>query len=304
MDEINKNQWCFGDVSVAVVMITLNEAHTIKDALLNVKGWASEVFIVDSCSTDDTVDIALSSGATVIQRNFTGFGNQWNFALENLPIKSQWVMKLDPDERISSELKNSIKMLTLEDNIFGINVKRRLWFMGEPLPINQIITRVWRKGSCRFSDVLVNEHPIVKGYICDAQGYLEHYDSPDLDHWLVKQNRYTTFEAVSQYQGINFSATPLLFGTKIERRMWIKKNFWVIPFRFQMLYFYHFIILGAWRLGKVGHIWSHLRVEVYRLWEFKFFEIKKMERLPIKIPNQPGSPDSRVMFYKNSELEN
>lgn len=292
-----------GPESVAVVMITLNEGHTLEEALLNIKGWASEIFIVDSCSADNTLDIALKHGVTVVQKRFLGFGDQWNFALQNLPIKSSWVMKMDPDERISKELKESIKKITLESNISGVEVNRRLWFMGEPLPVIQKILRVWRNGACNFSNVLVNEHPIVLGPIAVAQGFLEHYDSPDLDHWLIKQNRYTTAEAISQYEGLNLSAPPLLLGSTFERRMWIKKYFWLIPGRYWILYLYHLIILGAWRLGRVGFIWAHLRVEVYRIWEFKYFEIKKTGRRPVKIPNEPGSPDSRVLFYKNTELD-
>ena len=89
---------------LAVIMITLNEEYHLKEAIENVKPWASEIFILDSCSTDRTVDIALDQGVNIAQRRFTNFGDQWNFAIENFPVSVPWTMKLDPDERVTPEL--------------------------------------------------------------------------------------------------------------------------------------------------------------------------------------------------------
>ena len=95
-----------GDLSISVVMISLNEAHHLEDVAKNLSGWAKEIFLIDSYSKDDTIDKALELGIHVVQRKFQGFGDQWNFAIENMPIKTDWVMKLDPDERMSDELKD------------------------------------------------------------------------------------------------------------------------------------------------------------------------------------------------------
>lgn len=290
--------WKAGSAPVAVVMISLNEAHNLPAVLDNLEGWAQEVFLVDSCSADQTVDIALSRGVHVVQRRFTGFGEQWNFALENLPISAPWTMKLDPDERLTNELKSSLHELVCKTPSASIFVNRRLWFMGKTLPVVQPILRLWRTGTCRFSNVAVNEHPLVEGPTCRATGFLDHHDSPDLDHWVVKQNRYTTSEAISQAKGEALSVEPRLLGSSLERRMWIKKNFWRMPGRYLILFAYHLLVDGAWRAGKVGWIWSRLRCDVYRLWEYKRFEIEKTGRLPAKIPAHPGQPDSRVPFFE------
>src|SRR5258706_3803598 len=95
-------------VPIAVVMIALNEAHHMDAVLQNIVPWAQQVFLVDSYSSDGTVDIALKYGVHVVQRRFTNFGDQWRFALEQLPIEAPWTMKLDPDERLTDELKNKI----------------------------------------------------------------------------------------------------------------------------------------------------------------------------------------------------
>ncbi len=293
----NPAAWRPGTAPVAVVMISLNEAHNMEAVLQNLAGWAQQVFLVDSCSADETVSIALRHGVQVVQRRFKGFGDQWNFALNELPITAPWTMKLDPDERLSDELKASIQRLVNAGDQEGIVIQRRLWFMGAVLPVQQPILRVWRTGACRFTEVAVNEHPLVDGRMKYATGYLEHHDSPDLDHWLTKQNRYTTAEAISQFEGRALALPPRLFGSPLERRMWFKRNFWKVPGRYLILFLYHLLVVGAWRAGRVGWIWARLRTEVYRLWEYKRFEMDRLGHVPVKIPAHPGEPDPRVRLY-------
>ncbi len=289
--------WQPGTAPVAVVMITLNEAHNMEAVLANLRGWAREVFVVDSYSRDATVDIALAHGVHVVQRRFRGFGDQWNFALTQLPITAPWTMKLDPDERLSDALKRTLFDAMATQNADGLAMLRRLWFMNTPLPVRHELVRVWRTGRCHFSDVLVNEHPIVDGVVRDVQGELEHHDSPDLHHWLEKQNAYTTGEAIAAHEGRPLSARPRLFGTKMERRMWIKQNYRRFPLRYLVLFLHHYLVQGAWRAGWVGYAWSRLRSDVYRLWEYKLREIQITGRLPVKRVSGPGDPDPRVPQY-------
>jgi glycosyltransferase involved in cell wall biosynthesis len=291
------SKWQAGVAPIAVLMISLNEAHNMEAVLQNLKGWAQQVFLVDSCSADETVSIALRHGVHVVQRRFHGFGDQWNFALNMLPITAPWTIKLDPDERLTDQLKSSLLDLLRSGDQDGIIIQRRLWFMGSVLPVQQPILRVWRTGACRFTDVSVNEHPLVSGRIKTATGYLEHHDSPDLDHWHIKQNRYTTAEAISQFEGRALALPPRLFGTALERRMWLKRYFWKVPGRYTILFWYHLIALGAWRSGRVGWLWARLRTEVYRTWEYKRFEMERLGHVPVKIPVHPAAPDPRVPLY-------
>lgn len=282
---------------VAVVMISLNEAAHMEAVLENIIPWAQEVFLVDSYSSDGTVDIALKHGVHVVQRRFKGFGDQWNFAVTALPIQSPWTMKLDPDERVTDKLKRSIEAAIRDNDADGLSVRRRLWFLGRPMPVRQELLRLWRTGTCRFSEVLVNEQPFVAGRIRRASGELEHYDSPDLHHWYEKQNRYTTAEAITSYRGSKLSAKPSLFGTPVERRMWFKRNFFRLPGFFTSLYLYNYFVLGAWRAGRAGHIWARLRVEVYRAWEYKLREMQMTGREAVLPPSHSGTPDPRVRQY-------
>lgn len=258
---------------LSVIMISLNEAHHMPAVLKNLDGFAEKVFLVDSFSADDTVDIALHHGVHVVQRRFRDFGDQWNFAVNELPIETPWVMKLDPDERITEELKRSIARAVEANRLDGIGFERRLWLMGKPMPVRNHVLRLWRHGRCQFTDVIVNEHPVIDGAVGDISGELEHHDSPNLHHWFDKQNRYTTAEAIAQFQRHRLADAPRLFGTRLQRRMWLKQHFWKLPGRFTVLHLYLVFCTGAWRAGKVGLIWARLRTELYRSQQFKYYEM-------------------------------
>lgn len=290
--------WISGSAPIAVVMISLNEGHYMNEVLENLSGWAQEVFLVDSCSSDDTVEIALKHGVHVVQRKFSGFGDQWNFALTQLPITAPFTLKLDPDERLTPELKDELIKATTALHFSSYRIPIRLSFIGKLLPMSLQMVRLWRTGSAKFSDVKANEHALCEGPEGQVKNFILHLDSPHLDHWVRKQNEYTTAEAISQYKESSLSVTPRFFGSKLQRRMWLKANFWKIPGRYFILYYYHLIMLGAWRAGREGAIWARLRTEVYRMWEFKFYEISKTGKTPKKLATSAGDPDPRVRFYQ------
>lgn len=290
-------KWNAGVAPVAAIMISLNEEHNMRDVLENLSGWAQEVFLIDSYSTDKTVEIALDYGVHVIQRHFRGFGDQWNWALKNLPITSKWTMKLDPDERISIQLKHALERAFCAGNASSYSLERRLWFMGRPLPVRQKIIRVWLTGECIFTDVKVNEHPVVIGPTAHVVGDLDHFDSPTLDHWIDKQNKYTTAEAIISVEGLPLSDRPHLFGTTLQRKMWIKKNFYKIPLFYFWLFLYHWIWLGTYRAGIPGYVWSRYRSEVMRMIAYKRWEIKFANRIPNRAHVTLGSPDPRVQQF-------
>jgi hypothetical protein len=290
--------WQAGTAPVAVILISLNEAHNMDAVLENLQGFAQEVFLVDSHSQDDTVDIALRHGVQVVQRRFRGFGDQWNFALENLPVTAPWTMKLDPDERLSEALKQEIIDTVAHTRADGFLANIRLFFMQQPLPVKLRLLRLWRTGRGRMSDVLVNEHMRIDGQLAALRHDIEHHDSPDLDHWLAKQNRYTSAEAITAYQGLSLADTPRLFGTALQRRMWLKTHFYRLPCRYLLLFLHHWLWLGTWRAGWVGYAWARLRADVTRLIEYKRREIEITGRLPAQRFYGPGQADPRVRQFE------
>ena len=301
---MNGPAWPPGAAPVAVIMITRNEAHNMDAVLTNLRGWAQEVFVVDSHSTDATADIARRHGARVVARTFRGFGDQWNLAVRELPVTAPWTMKIDPDERLTDCLKASIRRHTCAGaeeggDAAGLSVDRRLHFLGRPLPVRRAFVRVWRTGRCRFTDAPVNEHPVVDGPVRRIAGDLEHHDSPDLHHWLDKQNRYTTAEALAAYTRHDWPpGRARLFGGAAERRRWVKRHYRKLPFRYALLFLHHYVILGAWRAGCIGYEWSWLRGAVYRLREYKLRDLRRRGlpgdplRRHTRTPAPPAGPGS------------
>ena len=274
---------------LAVAMITFNEAHNMEAVLADLRGFAREVLVVDSYSTDATVDIALAAGARVVQRRFRGFGDQWNFALEALGQAQPWAMKLDPDERLSDALKGSIRQALEAGDADGLVVRRRLWFLGRPLPVRQDILRIWRAGACRFTDVEVNEQPVVGGALRRLEGDLEHHDSPSLDHWLAKQNAYTTAEARQMFEGVGAPAR-LWGGGSVARRAWAKRLFWRLPGRSVAMHAYCLLVQGAWRAGSTGFAWARLRADLYRHIAYKLAEMRRRGGYAPPEPAPRGAP--------------
>ncbi len=267
-----------GKLNLSVVMITFNEEHNIEKILSNLYGWAKEVIVLDSYSTDQTTEIAKRLGAKIFKKKFVSFGSQWNYAINNLPIKYNWTMKIDPDEFITDELKNNISKIINKTNISGIYIYRRLWFLNKPLAVKQKILRIWKTGECYFNNVKVNEYPIVNGNKITIKGDLHHFDSPNLEHWINKQNKYTSLESEISFEKLILAEKPKFFGNSLQRRMFYKKLFYFLPFRYVLFFIYNYFILGTWKNGFEGFIWSRLRSDVMRIVEYKTYELQILSK--------------------------
>ena len=283
------------DCSLAVLFITLNEEYHIGAAIDNVKDIASEIWVVDSGSKDKTVEIAESKGAKVVYHKFETFGAQWNFAL-SLPLKSAWTMKMDPDERLRDELKKEIVSSIQEaKGTAGFEFDRILWFMGKPMRgWKDRVVRVWKTGACRFTDVIVNEHPLINGAVGFLHGKMDHLDSRDLHHWISKQNAYTTQVACARLLDSGFSAQPRLFGSRLERRMWVKRLYRALPFHHALRFIYIYVSKRLWSEGWTGWHCALLRVWAARLIDAKILEMRNtgMDEIVKRQDSQRRSPSA------------
>jgi len=283
---------------ITIVIPTLNAEEQLEEAILSVKDFAEEILILDSLSSDKTIDIALKYNLKVVQRQFTYYGEHFQWMVDNLPIKTDWIFLMAQDEVCSDSLKNELITLFSKNNLIynGYQLKWRLWFMGKPLHIVQKVTRLVKMKNFHISDTLCNEQVLVDGKIGKLNGILEHKDSPSLYKWYQKQAYYAVLEAKARLiKKGSLAEKPNLFGSSVQRRMYIKKIFFSFPFRYNILYLYNLIYKGAWRDGRVGFAWAHLRSETYRMWEYTEIEMKNTG----KIPKQPRAPhgdfDIRIM---------
>jgi len=195
-------------LDLSVILITRNEAAHIGDCIDSVLPLAAQIVVVDSGSTDDTVQIARAKGATVVvTQDWPGFGPQKNRALD-LATQS-WVLSIDADERVTPELaqeirrviggqqasdasakaqatpnQNAYKMARLS-NFCGHWIRHSDWWP-------DYVVRLFRRGTARFSDAIVHERVEAHGNIGLLRAHLLHYSYPDMDHAMHKMIRYAS----------------------------------------------------------------------------------------------------------------
>ena len=153
--------------SIAVIILTRNECAHLERLLSNLKLLGCQIYVVDSFSTDATVALAQAGGAVVKQHAFVNYAQQFQWALDNLPIETEWVMRLDADELLTSELIVEIgqKLSKLPLDVTGINLKRRHIFMGQWIrhggryPL--VLLRIWRKGAAKIEQRWMDEHMVL-----------------------------------------------------------------------------------------------------------------------------------------------
>ena len=191
-------------MSVSVVVISKNEEASIERCLRSVD-WADEVIVLDSGSTDRTVEIAQNLGARVsVTADWPGFGPQKNRALEQ--VTGDWVLSLDADEWATGELRDEIlKVISRPDGAAAFRVPRSSSFCGRFMRHSgwwpDYVTRLFRRGSARFSDDVVHERVIVEGKTGTLNEPIMHETFVDLDELLQKLNSYSSLAAEEMHKG-------------------------------------------------------------------------------------------------------
>lgn len=288
---------------ITILIPTLNAEEQLEEAILSVIDHVYEIMVLDSLSTDKTIDIALKYGLKVVQRPFTYYGDQFQWMIKNMPVETEWIFIMAQDEVFSEKLINELKIMFANEEklLDAYSVKWRLWFMGKPLHIVQDVTRLFKKDKCNISDTYCNEQVLINGITGKLNGHLEHKDSPSLFKWYQKQAYYAILEAKAKIEKKgSLAEKPKLFGNDLQRRMFFKKIFFSFPFRYQIIYLYNLLYKGSWRDGKVGFAWAHLRSEVYRMWEYTEIEMKNTGKVPQNPKMSQGNFDTRII---NSPLQ-
>jgi len=273
--------------ALAVIILTYNEETNLHQALASVAGWSDETFVLDSLSTDDTVNVARAYGCTVATNQFENYAKQRNYALDHLPITSEWVLFLDADEWLPEPLKNEISVLIATSPAEnGFYVNRRLIWMGRWIRRGYYpswILRLFRLGKGRCEDRAVNEHMVVDGATGRLHNDFMHEDRKSVTDWIAKHNGYATREAmellrpggVPGYQEIE----ARLFGSQAERKRWLRQKIWnrmpplIRPF---VYFFYRYMLAGGFLDGTSAFMYHFLQ----GLWfpmlvDIKYLELKR-----------------------------
>ncbi len=189
-----------GPLPISLCLITRDAAPQLADCLASVP-FAGEIVVVDSGSSDDTVEIARARGARVVEHAWSGFGAQKNFAVGQ--ARHDWVLCLDADERLSPELAAAIRaVLAAGDDPAApaaYTMARRNRFLGRWLAHGEGYPdwnlRLFDRRRARWTDDPVHEHVVADGPVARLAGDLLHASAESLDAYLAKQNRYTTLQA-------------------------------------------------------------------------------------------------------------
>jgi glycosyltransferase involved in cell wall biosynthesis len=261
---------------LAVVVLAKDEQVNLPACLSSVAGLWRQLFVVDSGSTDATVDLARAAGATVATHAFESHARQWQWALEALPIESRWVLALDADQRVTPELATSLRLAVAAPGpAVGFYVNRRQVFRGRwirhggyyPMPLLKMFQR---DAVSLDPDERVDHHFAVAGPVGRLAGDLieDNGNEARIADWIAKHNRYARLQAEEELARLATGSEPgRLAGHRDERMRWVKARWRRLPLYVRpFLYFgYRYLIRLGFLDGREGLVFHFMQGLWYRL---------------------------------------
>lgn len=282
-------------VPISVLIPAKNEEQNLP-ACLESLSRANEVFVVDSQSGDRSVEIAHSYGAQTIQFHFNGrWPKKKNWALDNIPFRNEWVLIVDCDERIPSDLWDEMAQAIQNPDYDGYYLNRRVFFLGKWIQHGGKYPdwnlRLFRHAKGRYENLSteeipntgdneVHEHVVLNGSVGYLKHDMLHEDFRDIYHWLERHNRYSNWEARVYHNlltGMGDQGTigANLFGDAVQRKRFLKKIWVRLPFkpllRFLMFYVFQLGFLD----GRAGYIYARLLSQYEYQIGVKLYELRQ-----------------------------
>lgn len=274
---------------LTVIVPVRNEARNLPRCLQSLAG-AGEVYVIDSQSTDDTVAIAQSNGAKVVQFHYAGgWPKKRQWAMDTLPLAYDWILLLDADEVLTPELTAEIRYALQNPRINGYSIRLQMHFLGQVL--RHCGASFWklslfRKGRGRFesrlldqdtsmADIEIHEHVVVDGPTAKLSNPLVHHNADSLSRYILKHDEYSNWEArvLSQPAGSAGELSADLFGNQAQRRRWLKLNLYRLPGSPVILFLYRYIFRLGFLDGTPGLTYCafqavqmfHSKAKIYEL---------------------------------------
>ncbi len=265
---------------LSVIILTCNEEVNLPYALKSLASLNVDIYIVDSGSQDKTLEIAREYNCKISTHPFDNHASQINRALEALPIKTPWVMRLDADERLSPELINELKQILSDQNNThtGYLVKRRVYFWGKWIRFGGYypvwLLRLWRHGDAVCESSHMDEHMILKhGTAGKLQNDIIDENRKGLSFWTSKHNHYADNEVRDILK--NDQEHRHLTGQSARKRRLKKQVYGRSPLflRAFLYWFMRYILLLGFLDGRAGLVFHFLQGFWYRfLIDAKFHE--------------------------------
>ena len=259
-------------VPVSVIVPVKNEANNLRRCLPALE-WADEVFVVDSGSTDETVAVAESLGAKVVQFAFNGvYPKKKNWALENLPFRNEWVLIVDADEVVVPELAVEIAQRTADDEAEGFYLNMKYFFLGRRIKhcgyAEAWNLRLFKHSLGRYERMPVvagantgdneaHEHVELKGKAKRLKYQLDHHAYPSVSVWVEKHNRYAVWEAAMYERFLN-EPVPKSIGPGKRFKRYLKKIYLRLPMRPLIRFVYAYVFRLGFLDGMPGLVFCSL----------------------------------------------
>ena len=258
--------------TISAIILTYNEELHIARCINSIKEFVDEIYVIDSYSTDKTVEISEKLGAKVFQNPFVNHAVQFNWALENCNINTDWVWRLDADEYANETLIDNLRkqLPTVNEKVTGIYVRRGIVFLGKLLKHGTWAPRwnlkIFRNGIGSCENRWMDEHIILEyGKTIQIEGYQIDANLNDFTWWTEKHNNYATREMVDMLSikyalGSQNRVEAKLFGTSEQRKRWMKLRYANIPLfvRTFVNFGYRYVFRFGFLDGKQGFMWHIL----------------------------------------------
>ncbi len=305
-------------IPLTVIVLTYNEEKNLQQCLRSVSGWTESIFVIDSGSSDRTVEIAENCGAPVFEHPFKTHTAQWCWALESLPIRTDFVLGLDADQRVSPELRDELIWLfsqeqTRLDAAGGFYAKRRQVFRGQWIRHGgyypKHLLKLFRRDKVFFDENdFLDHHFYVRGRIGILGNDLieDNHNENDIAFWIEKHNRYAQLHAKEEMLrrgngALESPVKPELFGSPDQRSLWFKKRWLYLPLYVRpfLYFFYRYFFKLGFLDGKQGFIFHFLHAFWYRL--LVDIHVDEMR----KTGDRTGGPETeeRQMEAEKSQVE-
>lgn len=291
-------------MDLTVVILTYNEKLHIERCVENVQRLTEKVFVVDSHSTDGTQALARKMGATVVEHDYVNQAQQMQWALDNLDIDTEWVMRMDADENLSDGLVDEIKkeLPNLPKSVTGVYLPLDVIFQGRNLKHGRLrppkILRIWRNGKAYMEQRWMDERMVLtEGEAVTFKNRFVDHNLNSLAWWTQKHNNYSNrelaVEAMRMY-GIG-TENDALKGRNQKKGMYYR----LPPFLRAGMYFAtRYFLLGGFLDGKAGLIWATLQAYWYR-----FLIDAKMNEMVRELGMNPSEDEVRKYFRERYGME-